>query len=68
MSTWTDITFEEHFDKNTLEFVFPDGSRQKVYSRLNTKTSATNQDTLSWNPDIIPASLKQTVFDYLMHK
>jgi len=65
LATWTDITFEEHFDKNTLEFVFPDGSRQKVYSRL--MTHSTN-DTTSWNPEIIPASLKQTVFDYLIHK
>ena len=63
-----DITFNEHFDKNTLAFVFPDGSRQKVYKSVEQKKSSTNQYTLSWNPDIIPASLKQTVFDYLIHK
>jgi hypothetical protein len=69
--TWNGITFEEHFDKRTLEFMFSDGSRQKVYSRLITHPNThsnltTNHVVRSWNPEVIPASLKQTVFDDLI--
>jgi hypothetical protein len=59
---WNGITFDKHFDKQTLEFVFPDGSRQKVYSQIVNH----HTNTRLWNPVVIPSELKKAVFDFLL--
>lgn len=61
---WTHLTFDDHFDKQTLEFVFPGNYRQKVYSELVTL----DQVVVDRNTQRIPPALKAQAIAYTLER
>ena len=49
------------FNKETNEFVHPDGGRQKVYSNL-----VFYKDKVCWNPRVIDPKLKQQALEHYL--
>lgn len=62
--SWEHTRFDDHFDKDTWEFVFPGNYRQKVYSQLVTQ----NNVVVGLNRQLIPAALKAQAIAYVLWK
>ena len=62
--SWENITFENHFDKDSWDFVFESGHRQRVYSQL----VYLNEKIVAMNTEPIPPKLKKQAIEYIMEK